>query len=45
MERDARRMHGDGPFIFAQVTHGQGVQAIADHLLGTWKQATSRQRA
>ena len=44
MERDARRMRGDGPFIFAQVTHGQGVQAIADHLLRTWKAATSSQR-
>ena len=41
MERDARRMRGDGPFIFAQVTHGQGVQAIADHLLRTWKLATN----
>src|SRR5262245_63899323 len=28
MDRDARRMRGDGPFIFAQVTNGVGVQAI-----------------
>jgi urease accessory protein len=41
MERDARRMRGDGPFIFAQVTHGQGVQAIADHLLHAWTTATA----
>ena len=42
MERDARRMRGDGPFIFAQVTHGQGVQAIADHLLTTWRAVMGR---
>jgi urease accessory protein len=40
MERDARRMRGNGPFIFAQVTHGLGVQAIADHLLHAWRRAT-----
>ena len=45
MERDARRMRGDGPFIFAQVTHGLGVQAIADHLLHTWRHATGGGRA
>jgi urease accessory protein len=45
MERDTRRMRGQGPFIFAQVTHGQGVPAIADHLLRTWKEAISEQRA
>jgi urease accessory protein len=33
MERDARRMRGDGPFVFAQVTHGLGVAEIAQHLL------------
>ena len=42
MERDARRMRGDGPFIFAQVIHGQGVQAIAEHMLATWRAATGR---
>jgi urease accessory protein len=33
MERDARRMRGDGPFLFAQVTHGIGVDAVASHVL------------
>lgn len=33
MDRDARRMRGDGPFIFAQVTHGVGVDDIAAHIL------------
>lgn len=32
MERDARKMRGDGPFVFAQVTHGVGVEAIASHV-------------
>jgi urease accessory protein len=30
MARDARLMRGDGPTVFAQVTHGVGVAEIAD---------------
>lgn len=37
MERDARRMRGDGPFLFAQIRHGQGVPEIAAHLLAAWR--------
>ena len=33
MDRDTRRMRGDGPFIFAEVTHGVGVKEIADRVL------------
>jgi urease accessory protein len=33
MDRDARRMRGDGPFVFAQVTNGVGVEEIAARLL------------
>ena len=33
MDRDARRMRGDGPFVFAQVKHGVGVETIVDHVL------------
>jgi len=33
MERDARRMRGDGPFLFAQVTHGIGIPEIVRHIL------------
>jgi len=33
MDRDARRMRGAGPTVFAQVTHGVGVEEIASHLL------------
>ena len=40
MERDARRMRGDGPFVFAQVIHGIGVPDIAAQLLAQWRMAT-----
>ena len=33
MERDARRMRGDGPTVFAQVTRGVGVDLIAGHVM------------
>ena len=33
MDRDARKMRGDGPTIFAQVTHGVGVPEIAAQIL------------
>ena len=39
MEADARRMRGNGPFVFAQVKHGVGVDAIVDHLLHAWQHA------
>jgi urease accessory protein len=41
MERDSRKMRGDGPFVFAQVLHDVGVREVADHLLGAWRAATS----
>ena len=37
MERDARRMRGHGPFLFAQVTAGLGVDAVASHILEAWR--------
>jgi urease accessory protein len=40
MERDARRMRGGGPFLFAQVRHGQGVPEIVDQVLAGWREAT-----
>jgi urease accessory protein len=42
MDRDSRRMRGDGPFVFAQVRNGEGVTEIAGHVLGAW-QATRDQ--
>ncbi|MEL6958188.1 MAG: urease accessory protein UreG [Pseudomonadota bacterium] len=32
MERDATRMRGDRPFVFTQLKHGTGVEAVIDHL-------------
>jgi urease accessory protein len=39
MARDSRRMRGSGPFIFAQVTNGIGVQEIANALIANWRAA------
>jgi urease accessory protein len=41
MERDARRMRGDGPFLFAQVKNGVGVGEVVDYVLASWKSAES----
>ncbi len=37
MEHDTRRMRGDGPFVFAQVKHGAGVDEIVGHVLHQWQ--------
>ncbi|EET47926.1 urease accessory protein UreG [Thalassobium sp. R2A62] len=34
MERDARRMRGDKPFVFAALRHGRGPREIAERLGG-----------
>jgi urease accessory protein len=39
MARDAARMRGDGPTVFAQVTNGVGVEDIVRHLVATWERA------
>ena len=39
MERDTRRMRGDGPFVFAQVKNGVGVKEIIEHILHSWQHA------
>ena len=41
MERDAKKMRGAGPTVFAQVTRGVGVDAIVDHVLAARSRATS----
>jgi len=40
MKRDAKKMRGDGPTIFAQVKHMVGVDDIANLILDSWKTAT-----
>ena len=39
MASDSRRMRGSGPFIFAQVTNGIGVQEIASALVANCQAA------
>ena len=39
MDRDARKMRGDGPFLFTQVIHGIGVPEIVEHILRALKSA------
>jgi urease accessory protein len=39
MERDARKMRGDGPFLFTQVKNDVGVEDVASHLTTAWRQA------
>jgi urease accessory protein len=39
MERDATRMRGDGPFLFAQVINDLGVREVASQILEHWKRA------
>ena len=43
MERDARQMRGDGPFLFTQVKNDDGVDAVVSHVTGAWESATREQ--
>jgi len=44
MERDARRMRGDGPIVFAQCTRGDGIPQISQAILDAWKSALQREK-
>ena len=35
MERDAKKMRGERPFVFARVKHGVGLGAIVDFIVET----------
>ncbi len=39
MDRDAKKMRGKGPFVFAQVKHGVGVNEIVDRILHSYQHA------
>ena len=39
MARDSRKMRGNGPFIFAQVKNGVGLDEIIHHLVHAWQHA------
>jgi len=45
MERDSKNMRGHGPFVFAQVKHGPGVDEIIEHLLHAWQHAMGVEHA
>lgn len=40
MANDSRRMRGNGPFIFAQVKHGVGLDDIIAHVIHAWQHAS-----
>jgi urease accessory protein len=40
MDRDAKKMRGDGPFLFAQVINDVGVDDVVWHVVGAWGRAT-----
>ncbi|HAB10801.1 MAG TPA: urease accessory protein UreG, partial [Planctomycetaceae bacterium] len=42
MDRDSRRMRGDGPFVFAQVRNGEGVTEIAGYVREAWRGTTGQ---
>jgi urease accessory protein len=39
MARDSRKMRGAGPFVFAQVKNGVGVDTILEHIIHVWQHA------
>src|ERR1039457_787804 len=41
MERDTKKMRGDGPFVFAQVRNGVAVEEIIGHVIHAWKHAVA----
>jgi urease accessory protein len=43
MERDTKLMRGEGPYVFAQVKHGEGVDTIVGHLKHAWAHATGKE--
>lgn len=40
MRRDTMKMRGQGPFVFAQVKHGVGVEEIIHQVIHAWQHAT-----
>ena len=41
MERDAKKMRGEGPFLFTQVTNNVGVSDVVAQVTRAWMQAVS----
>jgi urease accessory protein len=45
MERDARKMRENGPFVFAQVKHGPGVEVIFQHIVHAWQHSRATEHS
>jgi urease accessory protein len=45
MRRDSLKMRGHGPFVFAKVKHGEGVDEIIEHVLHAWQHALGVEHA
>ena len=41
MDRDAEKMRGDGPIVFAQARNNVGIGEICAHILSAWRAATA----
>lgn len=41
MDRDSRKMRGDGPFLFAQVRYAVGLDEIISHVRHAWQHASA----
>jgi urease accessory protein len=39
MDRDSKKMRGSGPFVFAQVKNGVGIDLIVEYILHAWQHA------
>jgi urease accessory protein len=41
MERDSKKMRGTGPTVFTQINQNKGVPEIVEHVLASWRMATT----
>jgi len=41
MERDSKSMRDDGPFVFAEIKNGGGVEQIIHHVFHAWQDTTA----
>jgi urease accessory protein len=39
METDARKMRGDGPTLFCQVKHGQGIEKVIELIMASYNRS------
>ncbi|MFL5785833.1 MAG: urease accessory protein UreG, partial [Bacteriovoracaceae bacterium] len=44
MDRDSKKMRGEGPFVFAEVKAGKGVDDIIANIEATWKKSLEKRK-